>query len=59
MAIKLDTELGMEPSSTLRTEVANLLRKQILDGDIPCGERLIETEIASQLGVSRMPVRAA
>ncbi len=59
MAIKLETGLAFEKSSTLRAEVANLLRKQILDGEIPCGERLIETEIASQLGVSRMPVREA
>ncbi|OUO92772.1 hypothetical protein B5F39_09865 [Cloacibacillus sp. An23] len=59
VAIKLETGLDLAHNSTLRAEVANLLRKQILDGEIPSGTRLIETEIASQLGVSRMPVREA
>lgn len=59
MTLKLDSELELAPNSTLRTEVANMLRKGILDGSIPCGERLIETDVAAQLGVSRMPVREA
>ncbi len=59
MAIKFEAELNLEHNSTLRAEVANLLRKQILAGELQSGERLIETEIASLLGVSRMPVREA
>lgn len=59
MTLKLDAELELAQNSTLRTEVANMLRKGILDGTIPCGHRLIETEIAAQIGVSRMPVREA
>lgn len=59
MTLKLDSEVELGQNSTLRTEVANMLRKGILDGSIPCGARLIETEIAAQIGVSRMPVREA
>lgn len=59
MTINVDAGLKLAKRSTLRGEVANLLRKQILNGDIQSGERLIETEIAEQLGVSRMPVREA
>lgn len=59
VTIKLEDVPYLGVNGTLRAEVANLLRKQILDGEISSGERLIETEIASQLGVSRMPVREA
>lgn len=59
MTIKLEEGLVLSPANPLRVEVANLLRKLILDGQIPSGERIIEMEIAAQLGVSRMPVREA
>lgn len=59
VTLKPVSELELTQNSTLRSEVANLIRKKILDGEIPSGERLIETEIAAQLGVSRMPVREA
>ena len=59
MPIELKDGLDFSPANPLRTEVANLLRKQILDGQILSGERLIELEIAKLLDVSRMPVREA
>ncbi len=43
----------------LRQELASALRKAILTGELAPGERLIETELAERLGVSRMPVREA
>jgi len=45
---------------TSRTElVAEMLRASILSSGLPAGSRLDLDEIASQIGVSRMPVREA
>ena len=35
------------------------LRKMIVSGELPAGERLVEIPTAERLGVSRMPVRMA
>jgi len=43
----------------IRERVYSQLRKAVLYGKIPTNERLIETELASQLGTSRTPVREA
>jgi GntR family transcriptional regulator, gluconate operon transcriptional repressor len=43
----------------LSTEVASVLRQEILTGELKAGERLVESSIASTLGVSRGPVREA
>jgi DNA-binding GntR family transcriptional regulator len=43
----------------LRDMVATELRRQILDGTLRQGERLIEDRLAEQLGVSRNPIREA
>jgi GntR family transcriptional regulator of gluconate operon len=39
--------------------VADQLRDEILDGRIPAGTRLVETELADRFGVSRGPIRDA
>jgi DNA-binding GntR family transcriptional regulator len=39
--------------------VADQLREEILDGRLPAGTRLVETELAERFGVSRGPVRDA
>jgi len=48
-------------SATLRVydHVYAILRRGIATGEIPPGSRLVETEVADQLGVSRTPVREA
>lgn len=51
--------LQLEDRDTLHLKVANVLRKAILQGDLEPGERLIQEELATALGVSRMPVREA
>lgn len=43
----------------LRDVVATELRRQILDGTLKQGERLIEDRLAEKLGVSRNPIREA
>jgi DNA-binding GntR family transcriptional regulator len=43
----------------LRDVVAAELRRLILDGTLPPGERLIEDRLADLLGVSRNPIREA
>jgi DNA-binding GntR family transcriptional regulator len=43
----------------LRDLVATELRRLILDGTLPPGERLIEDRLAELLGVSRNPIREA
>jgi DNA-binding GntR family transcriptional regulator len=44
---------------TLRESVAQEIRRMIMNGDLPPGERLYEDRLADQLGVSRNPVREA
>jgi GntR family transcriptional regulator, gluconate operon transcriptional repressor len=39
--------------------VAQELRDEILDGRLPAGSRLVETELAERFGVSRGPIRDA
>lgn len=43
----------------LRSHIEQQVRKAILNGTFRPGERLVETAIAEQLGVSRAPVREA
>jgi DNA-binding GntR family transcriptional regulator len=45
--------------SPVREAVFTRLRRAILSGDLPPGTRLVERELAEQLGVSRTPVREA
>jgi DNA-binding GntR family transcriptional regulator len=39
--------------------IADRLREEILDGHLPAGARLVETDLATRFGVSRGPVRDA
>lgn len=43
----------------LRERIVDLLRDAILHGELKPGQALVETELASQLGVSRAPIREA
>lgn len=52
---------GSSPAKrqNLRAQVYGLLRQRIYRGEVQPGERLIDVEIARQMGVSRMPARDA
>ena len=52
-------ELNMDAYLPLRDVVFNTLREAILRGDLVPGERLMELQLASKLGVSRTPIREA
>lgn len=54
-----DLKLNMDAFLPLRDVVFNTLREAILKGDLKPGERLMELQLASQLGVSRTPIREA
>ncbi|WP_378929900.1 GntR family transcriptional regulator [Metabacillus herbersteinensis] len=45
--------------ATLKTQVYNFLREQIIMGAVKPGERLIEGKISEELEVSRSPIREA
>ena len=57
MSEKMDLRLGNR--EMLPNSVSSILRQAILKGDFKPGERLVQTELAEQIGVSRMPVREA
>lgn len=54
-----DLTLNMNAYLPLRDVVFNTLREAILKGDLKPGERLMELQLASKLGVSRTPIREA
>jgi DNA-binding GntR family transcriptional regulator len=45
--------------SNLREQVKDVILQRIVTGEYPPGARLVETRIASELGVSQAPVREA
>jgi DNA-binding GntR family transcriptional regulator len=51
----------LEPlsSPTLAEQTVELIRNRILSGDFVSGERLVETRLATELGISRGPIREA
>ncbi len=53
------SSLGELPRSQLGIDAATMLRRHIVDGQLPPGTRLVEREVASLLRVSRTPVRDA
>ncbi|MDE7339505.1 MAG: GntR family transcriptional regulator [Lachnospiraceae bacterium] len=57
MGVRFQT--NMDEFLPLRDVVFNTLRKAILTGELKPGERLLEIQLANQLGVSRTPIREA
>lgn len=51
--------LGRLQQRTTPDTVADRLREAILKGSLPAGSQLLETRIASELGISRAPLREA
>ena len=47
------------PAANLAQDVADILRKMFLAGELEPGQRIIESELAERLNVSRGPVREA
>ena len=48
---------AIEPAASER--IAAILRDEILSGQIPPGQRIVQEEVAERLGASRLPVREA
>lgn len=49
----------VQPPAPLREQVYESLEELILDGRLKAGERLVESDLANRLGVSRGPIREA
>lgn len=54
-----EVEMKIEKSKSVRELVYEELKKMIIEGDIPAGERIVETEYASKFQISRTPIREA
>ena len=53
------TRINLDNYKPLRDIVFENLRNAILEGDLKAGKRLMEVQLAEQLGVSRTPIREA
>ena len=53
------TKLNLDNYKPLRDVVFENLREAILEGKLEPGQRIMEVQLAEQLGVSRTPVREA
>ncbi|MBB6218574.1 DNA-binding GntR family transcriptional regulator [Anaerosolibacter carboniphilus] len=54
-----EKSLKVENYKTVRDAVFEKLRKAILDGYFKPGQRIIENQVAEEMGVSRTPIREA
>lgn len=57
--VEIKTSFQNLRQRSLVGEVRDELERMILDGELPTGERLNENSLATQMGVSRGPVREA
>lgn len=55
--IKLNSKIAQ--SQTLQNQVYEYLHEQIVSGNIPPGQRIVEERISQETGVSRSPIREA
>ncbi len=54
-----NTEIKKIVKSTLRVEVVDRIRRMIIENQLKPGERIVETRLAKELGVSQSPIREA
>lgn len=57
--LKEEFKLQLDELKPLRDRIASLIRDSILKGKLKPGERLMEIDVASSLGISRTPLREA
>jgi DNA-binding GntR family transcriptional regulator len=57
--VEFQNDSGKIMKSTLRVEVAERIRKMIFENQLKPGERIIETKLAREFGVSQSPIREA
>src|SRR6516164_1747566 len=55
----MQDQKGLISKKPLRDDIHALLRERIVKGGVPPGNRLQDVQLASELGVSRTPVREA
>ncbi len=53
------TQLQLDPSVAIAPQITRILRRRVIRNDLRPGDRISESEIARQYGVSRQPVREA
>lgn len=56
---RVKTDIRITKRKSLREEIYDSLKKSILHGKLKGGQRLIEEQLANQVGISRTPVREA
>lgn len=59
MNVWMPNRLGTLQNKPLRERVVEILKDAILSGELKPGQPLVETELATQLGISRAPLREA
>jgi len=59
VALRADEELTPLARSVLSAQVKDKLLQWILEGELPPGSRVVETQVARRLGTSQAPVREA
>ncbi len=55
----MSLRLTVAPHRSIRAHIADAIRSAILAGELQSGQRLVERELAEQMGTSRAPIREA